>query len=75
MKQKEWHKKLTQLWVASGFLDHKREMFKLQFNIKKQLEEIGNHKVGQMDTYLYDVDSGIPFIFKLQKFQFFLSAV
>ena len=50
-------------------------MFKLQFNIKKQLEEIGSHKVGQMDTYLYDVDSGIPFIFKLQKFQFFLSAM
>lgn len=32
-------------------------------------------KIGQMDTYLYDIDSGIPLIFKLQKFQFFLSAM
>lgn len=70
-------KKLTKGWIVNGFLGHKRELFKFLLNIEKQLKEkkFGNRKVGQMDTYLYGIDSGIPFSFKLQKFQFFLSAV
>lgn len=61
----KWPTKLTKLWVDNDFLGHKRELFKFLLNMKKKIEreEIGNHKVGQMDTYLYDVDSGIPSIF------------
>lgn len=67
--------KLAELWIADGFLGHKRGLFKFLLNINNWKKKFGNHEVGQMDTYLYDIDSGIPLIFKLQKFQFFSSAM
>lgn len=54
---------------------HKRELFKFLLNMNNRKKKFGNPKVSQMDTYLYDIDSGIPFIFKPQKFQFLLSAM
>lgn len=66
MQRIKWQvKKLIKLWIADGFLGHKRELFKFLLNMNNWKKGFGNHEVGQMDTYLYDIDSGIPLIFKL----------